>query len=217
MSLNTSSYYEIISELPANAVVTFDNVSWEEYEELLAQVGEASGLRISYDNGTLQIMTTSPEHEKYAWFIGRLVSTLSLRLGINILFFGSTTIKKRKPLKGKEPDGCFYVQTAGIIGNRMHLDFEVDPPPDIAVEVDIHHDSRPKFPIYSALGIPEIWRFDGKKLTIYLLDQDRYRESETSLALPMLTGHILTDLLRRLPDEGELDVLRSFDEWLKTP
>ena len=216
MSLNTSSYYEIISELPANAVVTFDNVSWDEYEELLAQVGEASGLRISYDNGTLQIMTTSPEHERYASFIERLVSTLSLQLRINILFFGSPTIKKRENRKGNEPDCCFYVQTAGAIGNRMHLDFEVDPPPDIAVEVDLHHDSRPKFPIYAGLGLPEIWRFDGIKLTIYLLEDDNYRESATSAALPMLTSVILSDFLSRLSYDNDLQILLAFDEWLKT-
>jgi len=216
MSTQISSYYEIVSQLPADTVITFHNVSWEAYEELLEQASEASGLRISYDDGTLQITNLSSEHEKYAWFIGRLVSALSLRLRINILFFGSATMKKRKQSKGNEPDACFYVQTAATIGNRMHIDFETDPPPDIAVEVDVHHDSRSKFSIYAALGVPEIWRFDGQTLTIHLLEQDRYSEAETSLALPMLTSRILTEFLARLRDEGEFQTLLAFDEWLQS-
>lgn len=216
MSTQISSYYEIVSQVPADTVITFHNVSWEAYEELLEQASEASGLRISYDDGTLQIVALSSEHEKYAWFIGRLVSALSLRLRINILFFGSATMKKRKQRKGNEPDACFYVQTATTIGNRMHLDFETDPPPDIAVEVDVHHDSRSKFSIYAALGVPEIWRFDGQTLTIHLLEQDRYSEAETSLALPMLTSRILTEFLARLRDEGEFQTLLTFDEWLQS-
>lgn len=216
MSTLTSNHYEIVSQLPAAAVVIFRNVSWEEYEDLLEQVGEASHLRISYNNGTLQVMTLSAEHEKYARFFEGLMTTIRLRLRINILSFGSATMRKQKQRKGNEPDACFYVQTADLIGNRIQLDFATDPPPDIAVEVDVHHDSLAKLPIYVALGVPEVWRFDGETLTIYLLDQDRYTESATSLALPMVTSRILTDALARLRRDGELQALVAFDEWLQT-
>jgi Uma2 family endonuclease len=214
MITQTLSYYEFVSQLPADTVVTSHNVSWEEYEELLEQVGEPAGLRISYDDGALKVMTLSHEHEKYTRFIEKLVTTIILRLRINILSFGSATMK-RKP-KGNEPDACFYVQTADAIGNRVDIDFAIDPPPDIAVEVDIHHDSQDKFSIYAAFGVPEIWRFDGQALTIYLLEQDRYHEAETSAALPMLTSEILTQFLVRLRDEGEFRALLAFDEWLQS-
>ena len=131
MSTQTQSYYEFVSQLPADTVVTFHNVSWEEYEELIDQVGEPAGLRISYDDGTLKAMTISSEHEHYASFVEKLLGFVSVRLRINILSFGSATMK-RKP-KGNEPDACFYVQTADAIGNRIDIDFAIDPPPDIAV------------------------------------------------------------------------------------
>lgn len=214
MITQTLSYYEFVSHLPADTVVTFHNVSWEEYEDLLEQVGEPAGLRISYDDGTLKAMTLSSEHEHYAIFVEKLMGLLSVRLRINILSFGSATMK-RKP-KGNEPDACFYVQTADAIGNRVDIDFAFDPPPDIAVEVDIHHDSQDKFSIYAAFGVPEIWRFDGQALTIYLLEQDRYHEAKTSTALPMLTSEILTQFLVRLRDEGEFRALLAFDEWLQS-
>ena len=214
MSTQTQSYYEFVSQLPADTVVTFHNVSWEEYEELIDQVGEPAGLRISYDDGTLKAMTISSEHEHYASFVEKLLGFVSVRLGINILSFGSATMK-RKP-KGNEPDACFYVQTADTIGNRIDIDFAIDPPPDIAVEIDIHHDSQDKFSIYAAFFVPEIWRFDGQALTIYLLQQDRYNEAETSAALPMLTSEILTQFLSCLRDEGEFRALLAFDEWLQS-
>ncbi|HLG15376.1 MAG TPA: Uma2 family endonuclease [Blastocatellia bacterium] len=223
MSANTLSYYEIATQLPPDASVVFRDVGWDEYEELLDQIGEASGLRISYDNGSLEIMTISAEHEKYALFLNRVVSTLGLRLRIDILFFGSATMKQRKRRKGKEPDACFYVQTAPVIGNKVQLDFETDPPPDIAVEIDVHHDSRASFPIYAALGVPEIWRYDGQALTIHRLargenevEPAEYVERETSGALPMLTARLLTDVLERMRQEGELKTLLAFDEWLQS-
>ncbi|MDQ3258104.1 MAG: Uma2 family endonuclease [Acidobacteriota bacterium] len=215
MTTQTLSYYEIVTHLPANTVVIFHDVGWQEYEELLSQIGEARGQRISYTNGTLQVMTLSPEHEKYAEFIKRLVSHLSFRLRINILFFGSMTMK-RHGSKGTEPDACFYVQSAGLIGNRVQLDFASDPPPDIAVEIDVHHESISKFPIYAALLVPEIWHYDGQQLTIHYLAPDSYVAATKSRALPILNDQILTDLLIRLREEGEFQTILAFDEWLQT-
>lgn len=215
MIIETTNYYDIVGQLPPGADVTFQDVSWEEYEELLEQVGEASWLRISYDEGTLSVMSVSSKHEIYTRFLERMIGAISLRLRLNIISSGSATMRKRKQRKGKEPDAGFYVQTAAVIGKRLDLDFEVDPPPDIAVEIDLHHDSLDKFPIYVALGVPEIWRFDGHKLTIYHLQRNRYVKRETSLALPLLTSHILTEYLTRLRTEGELQALLAFDEWLQ--
>jgi Uma2 family endonuclease len=201
--------------MPADTIVTFHGVSWEEYEELLAQVGEARGLRLSFDEGTLEVMTLSTEHENYAEFIKRLVDRVSMRLRLNIRFFGSATIRKQKRRKGKEPDACFYVQNAAAIGNKLQLDFATDPPPDIAVEVDIHHDSLNKFPIYAALGVPEIWRFDGYALTIYHLQENDYLPQDNSLALPILSSQALTNFLTCLSKDGEFQTLLAFDDWLQ--
>lgn len=220
MSTQIASYYDMVSQLPEAASVTFHDVSWDEYEELLEQVGEAPGLRISYDNGSLCVMTISSEHEKYASFINSLTTAIKLRLRIDILAFGSATMRKRKRKKGNEPDACFYVQTASLIGNRIQLDFETDPPPDIAVEIDVHHDSRSKFPIYAALGVPELWRYDGQAMTIYHLskvgDEQQYVPGDTSAALPMLSATLLTEVIERMRRDGELSALLAFDEWLQS-
>ena len=211
-----ATWTEIIERLPADSQITLRKITWDEYEELLDQVGEAPGLRISYDEGTVQIMTLSPEHENYAEFISGLMRLLSARLRINIRFFGSTTIRKHRRSKGNEPDACFYVRNAPLIGNRVQLDFAVDPPPDIVVEIDIHHDSTAKLPIYAALGVPEVWRYDGYALTIQRLEQGQYVETEASPSLPLLSSRLLTDYLARLHTVGEFQSLLAFDEWLQT-
>lgn len=219
MSTQIGSYYEIVSQLPDDASITFNDVSWDEYEELLEQVGETRGLRISYDNGSLQIMTISAEHEKYAFFINSLIAGIRLRLRMNILAFGSATMRKPKRSAGHEPDACFYVQTAALIGNRIQLDFETDPPPDIVVEIDVHHDSRSRFRVYAALGVPEIWRYDGQAMTVYHLSEEggeqRYVTGDTSAALPMLSASLLTEMIERMRRDGELNALLAFDEWLQ--
>ncbi|HEY7182763.1 MAG TPA: Uma2 family endonuclease, partial [Blastocatellia bacterium] len=148
MITTPSNYYPFVSQLPEGAVVVFQGVAWEEYEELLDQVGEAGGLRISYNDGTLKVMSLSVEHETCVRFIERLIGALTIRLRINIISTGSATIRKQRMKKGNEPDASFYVQTASAIGNRLDLDFAVDPPPDIVVEVDIHHDSSDNDSIY---------------------------------------------------------------------
>jgi len=207
---------EMIERMPVDSVLTQHGVSWEEYEELLETVGDASGLRISYDEGRLQIMTLSQRHERYSTLIERLVDRVSRLLRIKILFYGSTTMKKQRKQKGVEPDACFYVQNAALVGTKDEIDFNVDPPPDVVVEVDLHHESLSKFPIYAALAVPEIWRYDGNSLTIYHLRDEEYVASEASLSLLVFTSAVLTEFLARSPKQDQYDILLAFEEWLKT-
>ncbi|HEY7182102.1 MAG TPA: Uma2 family endonuclease, partial [Blastocatellia bacterium] len=67
-----------------------------------------------------------------------------------------------------------------------------------------------------ALGVPEIWRYDGWTASIQRLQDANYVEAETSLALPMITPAILTEYLTRLREEGEFAAIIAFDEWLQS-
>ena len=216
MIAETANHFALVSQLPEDSVVIFHNVTWDEYEELLARVGEASGLRVSFSDGALKVMTLSDEHEKNVEFIKSLVGCIRLRFHVDILSFGSATMRRRKKTKGSEPDASFYIQNAAVIGTRTQRDLAVDPPPDVVVEVDIHHDSRDNYPIYAALGVPEIWRYDGQEMTIYRLHGSDYVLTEASLALPMLTTGVLTEYLSRMQKDGELSAIVAFDEWLQS-
>ena len=207
---------DIIDRMPPDGVIIQHGVGWNDYEEVLDAVGEAHGLRISYDEGTLQVMTLSSRHERYTWLIGQLVGVLSTRRRIRVLYYGSSTMKKQRKQKGVEPDACFYVQNAQLVGTKDEIDFSTNPPPDIAVEVDLHRDSISKFSIYAGLGVPEIWRYDGNSLTIYHLREGQYQPSEASQALPLITGTVLTEFLARTSNEDQYDILIAFEDWLKT-
>lgn len=210
-----ASYREIIDRLPEASTLILQGVSWDEYEQVLEDVGDAHGLRISYDEGELRIMTLSSEHESYARLMDRIVDRLSLHLRKKVLFFGSMTMKKAKK-KGSEPDACFYIQSADLIGSKNHIDLGADPPPDVVVEIDINHDSTPKFPVYAALGVPELWRYDGEDVKIYQREGDEYVTHEASLAMPILTSAVLTEFLNRSRQEDQHQVLLAFEGWLQS-
>jgi Uma2 family endonuclease len=207
--------FEAIDRLPSDAVLIQHGVSWVEYEELLETVGEGSGLRISYDEGTLQVMTLSQQHEVYSTLIERIVDRVSSFLRIKALFYGSATMRRQSNMKGAEPDASFYIQNAELVGKKTRFDFEADPPPDVVVEIDLHHDSISKFPIYAGLCVPEFWRYDGNSMTIYQLREEHYVASDASESLPLLTGTVLTEFLARSPQEDQYDILLAFEEWLK--
>lgn len=206
---------EMIDLMPADSILIQHGVRWEDYEELLKAVGEGGGLRICYDEGTLQVRTLSQKHESCSTLIERIVGLISLNARIRVLFYGSTTIGKKRTQRGVEPDACFYVQNADKVGTLVEIDFETDPPPDVVVEIDIHHESISKFPIYAALSVPEFWRYDGANFTIYLLQEGQYVASEASLALPLLTGDVLSEFLARSRKEDQYDILLAFEAWLK--
>ena len=211
-----ASRVELIRQLPPGAQLALSNVAWEDYLEITGMFPNEPYFSISYNEGRLEAMTASTQHERYAFFIDHLVMVLALRLRLNILSFGRATMKKSALKKGLEPDSCFYVQRAAQLGNRIVLDFEQDPAPDIAVEVDIFNESKSKFPIYAALDVPEIWVYESGTITIYLLGNGKYESATASRALPILTSALLTSYVERMIEDGELAALTAFEEWLKT-
>jgi Uma2 family endonuclease len=163
MSALTTNYLDIIERLPAGALLRLPNVAWDEYEHLLSQMAIHPGHRLSYDRGRLIIVSPSAEHEEYKESIHSMARVMAEELGVTLETRGATTFKSEQLKKGVEPDTCLYVQNAvHIIGQRT-ITLGVDPPPDVAVEIDMSNDSLYKFSVYVALGVPEIWRYDGQR------------------------------------------------------
>ena len=210
-----SDFYAIVKKLPEKMEVTFGNATWNDYETLLGEVGEASHLRISYNQGNLKIMTLSSLHENYSALVQDIIRQISLQKRIKVLCYKSSTIKVGKNLKGVEPDGCFYVQSADKLPNKLRIDFSVDPMPDIILEIDIYHDSKSKFEIYASFGVKEIWRYDGQRFQILELQTNSaYKEIKRSQSLPILTAKTLTDLLNQSNEKDQYEILLDFEEWL---
>jgi Uma2 family endonuclease len=180
---------------PPEQRVVLSNVRWETYERLLEEHLDSSSPRFTYDQGVLEIMSPSAEHEWYNRLISDLVKLLARALRIDILDLGSTTFKLAWAKQGFEPDSCFYVTHVREVRGKERIDTAVDPPPDIVVEVVVTHPSVSKFPLCAELGIPEIWTYDGSRLAIYELRGSEYVENPTSRALPGLNAKQLGEFL----------------------
>lgn len=210
-----TDYTEIITHLPAGSEIRLREQTWEDYEEILESVGEAGGRRISFDGENVKILTLSTKHEKFVRFIEMMITALSLKTRKKILSFGSSTMKSSRYKRGSEPDCYFYVQNAELVADKDNLDFSRDIPPDIVVEIDVHHSSTEKFEIYSKLRVPEFWLSDGERLLIYRLEGGSYTAVKKSSALPILTSDILSDFLGRLANSDQFEILLDFEKWLE--
>src|SRR2546426_10026873 len=133
-------------------------------------------------------MVVSIVHENPNRTLAQLVEIVAEETDRDLHRAGSTTFKRKDLAKGFEPDSCFYIGHAEQARGREELDPMKDPPPDLVIEVDITRSSLNRFQIFAAMGVPEVWRFGGDRLTMHGLESGRYIELETSFALPPLTA-----------------------------
>ena len=166
----------------------FSAVSWDDYEAMLRIVGDRP-IRVTYDRGDLEILDAIAEARAVfppAWQAGRGGAQ---ELGLDYQALGMTTWRRHDMDRGLEPDQSYYIRHEAIVRQKDAIDLAVDPPPDFAIEVDITRSSLDRLGIYAQLGIPEVWRFDGSRLTIYRLSEHaNYTPCGASACLPNLTA-----------------------------
>src|SRR5215210_7276641 len=182
---------------PAEQRVLLRNISWETYERLLADNENNSAPRFTYDQRELEIMSPSPEHEKFNRRIAQLVLVVAEEMEVEAEDLGSTTFRRRDLERGFEPDSCFYIQNEEQVRGKNRIDLTVDPPPDLVIEIDITSPSFSKLPIYAQMGVPEVWRYDGDRMVVLVLEGSDYVAANESLVLPPVTSNALTDLVEK--------------------
>ena len=159
-----------------------EDVNWQQFESILAELGERRASRLSYSNGRLEIMVPLAEHEKAKEIIGDMVKILLEARQIAFESLGSTTLKNERMSQAVEPDTCFYIQNQAAVIGKNRLDMSVDPPPDLAIEIDLT--SRTQLDNYKILGVPELWRYARRGLQINVLQAEQYIESDVSPTFP---------------------------------
>jgi Uma2 family endonuclease len=190
------------------------DISWSDFEEILADLGEHRGSRISYSNGALEIMVPLPEHEKHKEIIGDLIKILLDHLEIDFESLASTTFKSESMNQALEADACFYIQNHQAVIGKDRLDLTVDPPPDLAIEIDITN--RTQLDNYLLLKVPELWRYSQKGLRIYLLQNQQYIESTTSPNFPHLPIiELIESYTKQAQAEGRSKAVRAFKQWIQ--
>jgi Uma2 family endonuclease len=184
------------------------------FEKILEELGENRAQRLSYSKGMLEIMTPLPEHETGKVMIGDLVKALLEELDTDFWSLASTTFKNEKMAQGVEADDCFYIKNEAAIRGKKRIDLTVDPPPDLAIEIDIT--SRTHFNNYEALGVPELWRYNGRNLQINVLQSGKYVESSDSRNFP---GLPLIDAIPQYVEQsktvGRNATMRAFRAWVR--
>jgi Uma2 family endonuclease len=195
--------------------IVLHDISWQSYENLLREIGE-SHYRLTYDDGALEIMALSFEHENVGEWISRLIVFLTLELRIPLCSGGSTTLKTSLKRKGLEPDKCYWISHEKEMRGKKTWDDLNDPPPDLAVEIDITRSSLDRQGIYAALQIPELWRYDGSFKVLVLGPGGKYKEKAKSPTFPWLPLVEFAKFVGKLGSEEETNLTHSFIEWLRT-
>jgi Uma2 family endonuclease len=168
--------------VPPGERLLLRDVDWAELENILVALGEHRSSRIAYHKGTLEIMSPLPEHELSKDFVTDMVKILLIEWDIIAYPLGSTTFKKQAMEAGIEPDQCFYINNAAAVQGKKRLDMDIDPPPDLAIEIDVTSRTHPE--IYAKLGVRELWRLRREQLEINHLQNGVYVVATESQFFP---------------------------------
>ena len=190
-----------------------EDVNWQQFESILAELGERRASRLSYSNGRLEIMVPLPEHEKAKEIIGDMVKILLEAGQIAFESLGSTTLKNERMSQAVEPDTCFYIQNQAAVIGKNRLDMSVDPPPDLAIEIDLT--SRTQLDNYQILVVPELWRYARRGLQINVLQAEQYIESEVSPTFPNIPiVELVNQYTQQSQVAGRTSAIQALKNWV---
>jgi Uma2 family endonuclease len=203
-----------LASIASGRVLLF-GVNWTSYERFLAAVGDRR-VRLTYDRGSLEIMTLSGSHEWWKRRFGFALVLLGAVLHLRVQGYGSVTVRREDLDRGLEPDEGFYIRHAVEMRGPREFDFTRDPPPDLAIEIDISSSSLNRMSIYAALRIPEVWRFDGESLQVYRLRAEGdYQLSTRSLSFPSLPLVEFVQFLKETQQLDDAEFINPFSEWAR--
>jgi Uma2 family endonuclease len=190
-------------------------VSWASYEAILDAFGDRR-FPHTYDRGTLEIMSPKVDHDWVKRLIGRMIEAMCFALNISIKSVGSSTLRRPRPRTGLEPDESYYIANEPRVRGKMTYDPNLDPPPDLAIEVDVTSKSLERLPVYAELRVPEVWRWDGRDLLFYRRKRTgAYTEVKRSVAFPFVAPTDVARCLDLYDSTDENGIVRAFVEWAK--
>lgn len=201
---------------PNDNVIHLLGVGWGGFQTMLDLRGDRRSPRVLYLDGNLTLVSPSLPHEYRSRRLGLFVAEVALGLGIPYSGVGSTTIGREPLDSGVEGDQEFYFANVDRIRGKEELDLNVDPPPDLAIEVVITHGVKQAMEIYRRLGVPELWVCTRKRLRFFRLGDDgNYAETPSSIALPSLSADEVFGWVDQPPDAIESEWLRRVRDWVR--
>ncbi len=196
--------------------LVLDDVDWASYEKFLEAVEERK-IFLTYDRGTLELMPPLYDHEWWKRRVGVLVPVLCEELGWEIQGGGSATLRSESAGRGLEADQWFWIANAHrMLGLRKRIDLTRDPPPDLALEVKGTRSALDRLGVYAALGVPEVWRYDGLAVRVHVLRPDgQYEETGQSHCFPALSMAEFAEFIEQTGNLGEIAVKKAFAAWVR--
>lgn len=195
--------------------IVLRGVPWQTYVAL-RDIPENWHVRMTYDGGVLEMMSPGKRHENHAELLGALVRAFAEELDIDIQGCRTMTFKREDLEKGLEPDNCYYIQHEAQVRAKDEIDFSADPPPDLAIEIDVTTKSVGKMPIYAAFRVPEVWRYDGDRLEVLTLAASgEYEPRGESIALAGLPLAEVERILKKGRTASEIKLVRAFRRWVR--
>ncbi|MEL6163494.1 MAG: Uma2 family endonuclease [Cyanobacteria bacterium J06628_3] len=200
---------------PAESRTLLENISWQTFKAMLADMGSSRNTRLAYENGVLEIMAPDMPHENSNRVIEGFVIALCEEIGQEYKRSGSLTLTRDDLERGGEPDSSYYIQNEYRVRNKEKIDLNIDPPPDLVLEVEYSKPKVDKFKIYAAIGVPEFWRFNGSVLRIYVLNNGQYSEVEQSPTFGQVAVKEIPRFIQETRINGEMATTRAFRAWVR--
>jgi Uma2 family endonuclease len=195
--------------------LVLDGVGWQSYCNIGSALADQPGMRLTYDGGRLEFMTTSPKHEIYKKHLARFIEILAEELNMPFATAGSMTFQNDEQLNGLEADDCFWVEHEPAMRGKLTWDAKAEPPPDLGLEIEITRSALNRMAIYASLRVPEIWRFDGQ-LNVHRLQADgTYRQETASGVFRGVPLEELASFLHLAESVDLLTVIRAFRDWAR--
>jgi Uma2 family endonuclease len=198
-------------QLPA----VLHDIDWQTYSRLLRIFENRRGFRLTYDRGILEIMSPLWTHEDPAELLGCFIVALIEELSLPCRLGGSVTLRRRRKRRGLEPDKCYWIASTPLLQGKRELDLRVDPPPDLAIEVDVTSSSLDRMSIYAALGVPEVWRLSTGSIAFHVLEGGAYQVRSNSVSFPQFASVDLPPFLALWGSTDDATIVRQFREWVR--
>lgn len=200
---------------PAETRTTLENISWQTFKTMLAEMGSERKNRLAYDDGIIEIMSPLMPHENSNRVIEVFVGVLCEELGLEIKRAGSLTLTREDIERGSEPDSSYYIQNEFRVRNKENIDLSEDPPPDLVLEVEYSRPKIDKLRLYASLGITEFWRYNGSVLRVYILNDKQYTEVELSPTFFPVPVTEIPRFIQETRNDGEMATTRAFRNWVR--
>ena len=209
------SLREQLLEATGERRLTIENISWDTYLNLSAEVGNSRAIRLAYDEGTLEIMSPGFSHEKRSAALINVVQIAARASRMRWANGGIMDMKHPDLKKGAQANACFWFADEPVVRGKEEIDITVDPPPELVIEVDITSPSVRKLPFYAKIGIAEVWRYRKNAVHVYHLEEDEYVAHDASLAFPWLPAERITRIVEEFATIGAPDALENFEQWIQ--